>query len=103
MHHYVDKEDMKHAFVLDDDSDRVDSFNIAVEFIRKNYSVTELEYWRPTWNTGMFKLLLDDLQIELRYMDFGGTDLRVDENISKQELQNVESLAQEIYNEIHRT
>lgn len=103
MHHYIDKEDMKHAFVLDDDSDLVDSFNIAVEFIRKNYDVTELEYWRPTWNTGMFKLLWGDLQIELRYVDFGGTDLRVDENVSKQELEKVERLAQEIYHEIHRT
>jgi hypothetical protein len=90
-------------FSLDDDSDRFNSFKIAESYFRKKSDLKVIEYYAGGWSTSFLKFETEKIYMELIYMDFGGTELRVHEDISENDLLKVNQWFLEIYNEIHKT
>jgi hypothetical protein len=88
-------------FVIDDDSDRFESFKTAEEYFRNKNGLKIIEYYGGGWNTSYFKFEIENIYLELIYMDFGGTELKANDNISCEESDKVLQWVGEIYKAVH--
>ncbi len=90
-------------FILDDNPNRVDSFRIAVEYLKYRSEVVIFDYQPPFWNSGILTFSMDEIYLELSFIEcFGGTFLKVKNDISEENLLKAQYLAGEIYNTIHK-
>ncbi|MCL2327692.1 MAG: hypothetical protein FWC39_04170 [Bacteroidetes bacterium] len=77
------------TFVLDGNSDNYQSFDIAVQYFRENFTIVEKKYYPPFWFSGLMDCIVDDISIKLSFDDMFGTDLSISKNLSKAEISKV--------------
>lgn len=91
------------VFNIDDDSDNFESFSIAVEFLKSNKNISITKYYAGGWDVSYLNFIIDGIELELLFRDFGGTELSVKDNISESEKSKVRQWAEEIYSVVHNT
>jgi len=93
----------EHAIVLDDDGDRLTSFDIAFNYIKNSLSPTVCEYSSPFFDNAKGYFIKDNIRVNLVCSNWFGTEIRIPENsLSTEEFWKVRKWADEIYNEIHK-
>ncbi len=89
-------------FNLDTNSDHSQSFEFCANYLKENFRIKTIEYWPVFWNSGKLKFLLDDIDIELIYMDFGGTELRISEKNELDKILQVTKIAETLLKELRK-
>lgn len=87
-------------FTIDGDGDNYLTFNHCVKFIQENFKIETVEYYPGGWNTSKFVFIHLDEQITLLFNDFGGTDLSMKNNITKQKVDKLKSLVSSLINNL---
>ena len=104
MREYSDTIKNKISFIIDEDADRPESFNKSKLIIEEKYpNLQVLEYYPPFWESGKFLFIIDKIEVELFFTSFfGGTEIKVDNNVSEENKNKVRVLAKEIFDKINK-
>jgi hypothetical protein len=89
----------KLSFLIDEDGDSFESFQLALVFIQSYIKPSAYEFQNPYWNGSKGYFIKDGITVYLEYSNWTGTVLRVDENVN--DLQKVRQWADEIYKAAH--
>jgi hypothetical protein len=95
MKKYVHDKDI--IFTIDDNSDHFEKFSILVEYIRNHKKINELSYIPLVWNQAHFHFTLNNILFRLDFNDVLGTDIKLDKDISKQQLKEAKLFIKELY------
>lgn len=88
-------------FNIDLDADNFNSFNNAVNYIKNNTNSKIIDYYPGGWNTSYMIFIYENIEFKLVYMDFGGTELSVNDDASDETLLIVQKLANKIYDAVN--
>jgi len=90
-------------FNIDDNSDNFDSFEKSVKYIKANLNIEITKYYAGGWDISYLYFKNEGIDFELLYRDFGGTELSVNEDLSKPEILKAHQIANDIYNAVNIT
>lgn len=93
----------EHAIVLDDDGDRLTSFDKAFDYIKNKILPSEIQYNSPFFDSGSGYFVKDNIKVKIICSNWVGTEIRIPDNtLSEFEFNKVQQWAKEIYKEIHK-
>ena len=81
--------DKKKIFILSEDGDDFDFYKRIMKFIRESIRPEDIKEEQVFFDGANSKFIKDNLSLEIEYSNWSGTELKVDENTSEEELNRI--------------
>jgi hypothetical protein len=102
MKEYFLTKNKEHAFILDEDGDRLTSFDVAFDYIKNNLNPISCECKHDFFDGAIGFFIKDNIKVNIVCSNWFGTEIRIPENeLLDSDLSKVRQWAEEIYNFIH--